>query len=119
MICQNDVPQYISKELPELEQQLIQTEKPTGIYQVMHLLADYTSSTLREQNYQRVQRCFGVVERLYAKGDGIIRCAVENVYIYALDKILMACNCDKKKVQSMLPGNLYTVYVGQMVNSNI
>jgi len=116
---QEEVPKYVSDELPELEISAQQSGQTATIYQIMNLLVNYTHKQLTEQHYDTVKKCFGLVEGLYTNGNSRVRCAVENVYVYALDKLLLSCNCDREKVHGLLPVHLYKLYVGQMVSSNI
>lgn len=85
----------------------------------MHLLVNYTNDQLSNHNYRSVEQCFLLVDKLYTKGNNLIRSSIENVFIYALDRTLMAFKCNREKVHSLLPPLLYQVYVNQMVSSNI
>jgi len=120
MISHEDVPQYVCREIPGFRQQLDQPSRNSNsVYHVMHTLVDYTNEQLKKQDYKGVEQCFLLVDRLYTTGNNLIRCAVENVFVYALDRTLMAFKCNKQKVRSLLPPLLYQVYVEQMVSSNI
>lgn len=119
MISQPQAQQYIVTKIPELESSILALGGTAGIYKVMQVLLVDTSNALSQNDYTRILRCFELVEVLYAAGDNIIRGAVENVYIYGLGRILLSCNCDKDAVGASLPKSLYSLYVAQMVRSNI
>jgi hypothetical protein len=116
---QEDVPQYIGKVVPELRDQVSSKDQCSNIYQAMHLLLDFTNDMIHANNFSMVERCFALAEKLYTKGNHVIKGAVENVYVFALDQTLSHSIEKKEKVRGMLPDSLYSVYVSQIMGSNI
>ena len=56
--------------------------------------------------------------KLYAKGNRIVRNAVENIFIYSFSTLMCNCNiAEWRMVQSYMPAELYAVFVGQVLRS--
>lgn len=116
MIYCDEVKSYIDKEVPELASTVT---SPCNIYQTLHLIFDFTKQKISEQNLSVVKKCFGLIEQLYKTGDTKVRHAVENVYVFALENIIYV-NCEQKReLEDMMPASLYSVYIQQVIGSNI
>ncbi|MCD6064606.1 MAG: hypothetical protein K0R82_2517 [Flavipsychrobacter sp.] len=108
----------ISQELPELNERFEKSPVP-GLHKTMRALFDYTQEKVDTYDLGAVQKCFSVVERLYADGNMALRNAIENVYVFSLEKILCSTCAHKAELMNMIPETLHAAYVRQMICSNI
>jgi len=118
MINQFEIPIYLEDALPEISGDLKQCKKDNP-YKLMKTLIDFTSNNIKEHNYQVVKRCFQIAEKLYDKGNSIVKNSVENVYIYSFSRLL---NGDKKEMNlilGLIPGTLYSLYMHQVLKPGI
>jgi len=59
-----------------------------------------------------------LVHRIYKSGNAAVKNAVENIFIFAFSSILPRCNqVEWRLVQSCMPADLYSLYVGQVMRS--
>lgn len=119
MITQADLTVNIQKDIPELSKTLGTETKPKNVYQVMYTLLDYTHSKIAEHNFNTVKKCLKLAEKLYQKGNGMVRNAVVNVFIYSFSKFLLQAEEDRQVLIKLIPITLYTLYVKQMLHSSI
>src|SRR6476660_8619932 len=85
MLNDTEAGKLISQELPELNERFEKTPVQ-GLHKVMRALFDYTREKVDTYDLNAVGKCFSVVERLYENGDAAIRNAIENVYVFSLEK---------------------------------
>jgi len=119
MITQTDLTENIQADIPELSNTLCEKAKGKNVYQVMYTLLDYTHSKIVEHNFNTVKKCLQLAEKLYEKGNGMVRNAVVNVFIYSFSKFLLHDEEDRKVLIGLIPASLYTLYVKQMLHSNL
>ncbi|RYZ52674.1 MAG: hypothetical protein EOP49_09000 [Sphingobacteriales bacterium] len=119
MMNQEDVPSYVTSEIPEMGQEMKDNIKNASIYQIMHQLVNYTNGQLQQNNFSYAGKCFQVVSKLYSQGNKAVKCAIENTYVYALDKTIMSYNSNRERIIGLIPHDLYSIYVRQIICSNI
>ena len=112
MINQYEMPSYVHDSIPELDNELEALGK-TNPYSVMRTLLDFTSRKAKEQNLPLVKKSFEIADKLYTRGNNIIRNAVENVYVYSLEKVLHTSGIDSARILAIIPMTLYTLYIKQ------
>jgi hypothetical protein len=118
MLSQYDVPAFIAGKLPQIKSDLSRSGLPLTAYQSIQVLTDYTKRMALEHNFKMVQTCMALVERIYDKGNVLVRNAVENVFVFSLSSMLSRCNIvEWRIVQSYMPSDLYTLYVQQVLKS--
>jgi len=112
MINEYEAPLFIAGCLPQLK---IQTK---DIYKSMQTLTDYTKRMALEHNFNEVKKCMSLVERIYNKGNTLVKNAVENIFIFAFSSMRMLCNIvEWRMVQSFMPSELYVLYIQQVIRS--
>ncbi len=116
MINQLEMPMYLQEALPEISSEL-KLDKTCNPFTLMHTLTEFTGENIKEHNYTVVKRCFKVADKLYSKGNGTVKNAVQNVFIYSLTNIFQTCKLEKSRVLAMLPISLYTLYLTQVYHS--
>ena len=116
MLNQYEVPAYIACKLPQVKKELSHPGAPLSAYQSMQVLTDYTKRMALEHDFKMVEKCMNLVEVLYAKGNDLVRNAVENVFIFSFSSIMSRCNIvEWRMVQSYMPTGLYALYVQQVL----
>jgi hypothetical protein len=90
MLNQYEIQTFIAGKLPQVKHDLSQAS--LTVYQSMQVLTDYTKRMALEHNFKMVEKCMGLVETLYLKGNSLVRNAVENVFIYSFSSIMSRCN---------------------------
>jgi len=84
----------------------------------MQTLTDYTKRVALEHNFKEVKACMSLVERIYNKGNALVKNAVENIFIFAFSSMRMLCNIvEWRMVQPFMPSGLYTLYIQQVMRS--
>jgi hypothetical protein len=118
MLNQYDVTSFITFRLPEVMSELSHTgEEPTA-YQSIQALADYAKRMALEHDFKRVEKCMNLVQKIYEKGNTLVRNAVENIFIFSFSTMLSRCNLvEWRIVQSYMPAELYALYVKQVLRS--
>ncbi len=114
MINQLEVPMYVEEALPEMAADLLKAGNKNTPYEIMNSLTTFTNRNIQEHNYTTVKRCFVVADKLYSKGNGAVKNAVENVFMFSLTSMLMCNAVDKKKVLAIIPVTLYSLYMSQL-----
>lgn len=115
---QYEVPALMADELPEIKHELKHLSVLGNINTAMHILADFTNHMIVEHNYAMVQKCMNLANRIYTKGNNLIRNAVENVFVYSFSTLRATCNrTEWKLLQARMPVTLYSLYVNQLLKT--
>ena len=119
MMNQYEVQGFIAGKLPQLKNDLTQSGPQATIYQSMQVLTDYTKRMAIEHDFKMVERCMSLVQKIYEKGNTLVKNAVENVFIFSFSSIMTICNIvEWRIVQSYMPSCLYDLYVQQVLKSH-
>lgn len=81
---------------------------------MIHILADFTDRSIMEHNYGVVKRCLCIADKLFERGNNVVKNAVLNVFVFSLTKMLQCCSSDQLLLQSMMPLGLYSQYINQV-----
>ena len=115
---QFDLPAFIAGRLPQVKQDLPVPGKISTVNRSIQVLTDYTRRMAIEHDFKMVRKCMSLVERIYEKGDALVRNAVENVFIFSFSSIMTTFNIvEWRMVQSYMPSRLYNLYVQQVLRS--
>jgi hypothetical protein len=92
---------------------------PSGIslevYVSMSYFSNYTRHAVEEHNFNLTKICFALAEKLYRKGDSIVRLLIESIFVYGFTSFLFNNKIERTVVTSMIPPVLYSVYIRQLV----
>src|SRR4249919_1695130 len=114
MINQYEVPSIIADELPELKPELKYLPTLGNIFKAMQILADYTNKMVVLGKFKNVKKCMAVADKIYERGNMVIKNAVENVFIFSFSSVMDNSNRDERKsLQALMPLSLHTLYVQQ------
>ena len=120
---QYEVPAYLEDKIPEMKELLVKKGVSSNIfdpYKSVQCLTDFTLKVAHQHNIKMLKRCFTAAERLYIKGNEMIKNAINNVFIYSFSELLADCTSrqERIKIQSVMPSYLYSAYVRQVLKSN-
>ena len=116
MLSQQEVPLFITRQLPEIKNELHPGIHPSA-YQAIQALTDYTRRMAFEHDFKKVKNCLALVEKIYQKGDSLVKNAIENIFIFSFSSLLASCNrVEWRIVQSCMPSNLYAIYARQVAH---
>ena len=123
MMNQYEVPSYLQDAPPEKKEVLVKEGVSSNLfdpYKSIQCLADFTLKIAHQHNIKMLKRCFIAAERLYTKGNELIKNAINNVFIYSFSMLFSECanRQEKIKVQSMMPPYLFSAYVQQILKSH-
>jgi len=119
MLTPLEVPALIAGKLPQIKCDLPRAGGQNSVYKSIQVLTDYTQRMALEHNFKMVQQCMTLVEKLYDKGNALVKNAIENVFIFSFSTIMSRCNAvEWRIVQSYMPSDLYALYVRQVLKSH-
>ena len=113
MINQVELPMYLEDAIPEISHDLV-LNCETNAYSAMNTLTAFTSENIEAHNYNVVKRCFLLADKLYSKGNGIVKNAVENVFVFSFTRMFDCFPAEKKQILAILPISLYSLYITQV-----
>jgi len=120
MINQYEVPAYMVDELPEIREELEVISPGLNIFKSIQCLTNYTIRKVKEHDLLAIKKCFATAENIYAKGNTMVRDAMENVFVYSFSRLLNMCSSNEKiTLQAIMPLELHTAYVQQVLKSGI
>ena len=117
MLSQEDLSEYIEKEMPELLGK--KDGKGQNVYAIVRHMLKYTKSQVIKHNLNAAKKCMNLAEELYHKGNHAIRNAIENVYVYSFSHAFFHDEEQVKEVKDIMPDFLYKLYRKQLVNSHL
>ncbi len=116
MINQIEIPTFIEEALPEISFDL-NVNKKINAYDLMNMLMVFTLKNIKEHNYKMIQRCFKIADKLYSRGNAMVKNAVQNVFVYSFTKMFQTYPAEKQALLSILPVTLYSLYISQIHHS--
>ena len=85
------------------------------MYEYINYFTNYTKNALEEHNFTRAKKCLVLAEKMYLKGDAMIRFLIENSFIYSFSSIMFDSGTEMFMLKSMLPDTLYQLYKKQAI----
>jgi hypothetical protein len=119
LIKEKDVIDWLGNEFPVINFDLERTSNPSNIYNVMRCFADLTKQLVKKGNFKEVKHCFIVAEKILQKGNGTVKNAVENCYLFSLSTIIDIANPASIKVKKLLTRSLKKEYNRQIFASGL
>jgi hypothetical protein len=111
MISSDQAAQYAQAALPDIASRF---DPETDVYNTLTVIREYACQQAKDHNYGVLQKCFNLAETLYEKGSATVRCAVENVFVFSLSRILSLVPEDKQTIKSIMPASLQSLYMNQV-----
>jgi hypothetical protein len=89
-----------------------------SIYVAMQQLADITKKCILTRNFQRVEKCLSIADRLMRTGNTRIKDAVANVFVYSVTLRLETLGREEReRVFRLFPASLKAEYVHQIYST--
>ncbi len=111
MINQYEVIYCLRDQLPQLADDLNPARITSSVYTSMQRLSDYTKDCLKQHHLHIADKCFCLAEMFYKEGDAVVKKAVENIFIESLCSFLKSDIKEEIIVQSIIPANLFGLYL--------
>jgi hypothetical protein len=100
-----------------LSQHKIPSTRP-AIFSTIQSLTDQAKRLAFQHDLIGLKHCMNLVQQIYKTGNSTAKNAVENIFVFAFSSILSHCNrMEWRLVQSCMPGDLYAIYVHQVLRS--
>jgi hypothetical protein len=106
---------YLEEALPDILQDQKQ-QSLDDIYVSVYLLVNYTRGNIVKGNLTAVKKCFKIADKLYSKGNRIVRSALENVYVFSFSSFPVRDTSEAKQIMGLIPLTLYSVYLKQVLH---
>jgi predicted SnoaL-like aldol condensation-catalyzing enzyme len=113
MINQLEIPMYLEEAIPEISNELNEGKKYNA-FVLMNSLVLFTYKNIKAHNYKTVKKCFKVADKLYSKGNGMVKNAVQNVFVYSFTRMFQSHPAEKEKLLAIIPMTLYSLYIAQV-----
>jgi hypothetical protein len=117
---QYEIPAMLEDELPAIAPDLKENAIKGNVTNAIKVLTNYTRKLVSLHDLPAVVKCMQVADKIYEKGNNVVRNAVENVFVYSFSGLQCACNkLEWKVIQAKMPLSLYSAYVRQIYKSGI
>ncbi|WP_153798502.1 DUF7674 family protein [Foetidibacter luteolus] len=117
---QYEVPALMADELPEIKTDLKHLPVLGNVNSAMRILADFTSRMIKQGNYVMVRKCMRLADRMYSRGNNLVRTAVENVFVFSFSSLKLSCNRSEWRfLQARMPVTLYSLYINQVNRTGV
>ncbi|MBO9594572.1 MAG: hypothetical protein J7599_16840 [Niabella sp.] len=117
---QYEIPAMIEDELPAIVHELETTRQFGNALHIMQVLVRFIKGMLATHNLPVVIKCMRMVDRIYEKGDRIVKNAIENIFIRSFSGLQKKCSkAEWKLLSTKIPITLYSVYIQQLYKPGI
>lgn len=106
----------LADEIPEIRKDVIHLSVLGNAYLSMKVLATHTHKLITAHEFRQVEKCMRVAERIYEKGNTLVRNAVENVYVFSFSTLQVSCSrTEWRLVKAKMPLSLFSMYIRQIM----
>ncbi len=113
---QYEVPAAIEDAFPETTKDISYLSAIGNIYETMSLFTAFTRKNVVDHQFFKVKKCMKLAQHIYTHGNGIVKNAVENTFIYSFSVISQLCDKNEwEQVKATIPRDLYSLYVKQAI----
>lgn len=117
---QYEVSAEIADQIPEIQKEIVRPPVFGSVYMSVKVLTTYTGKMLHEHQLRQVERCLKLADKIYHRGNKMVKTAVENVFIFSFSN--MQGHCTKREwqqIQTMMPVTLFSLYIQQIMKPGI
>jgi hypothetical protein len=115
---QYEVPALIADNIPEVRHELAEQAATGNVNNALHILTDYTFKMCKAHDLPGIQKCMKLADKIYVKGNNLVKNAVTNVFVYSFSMFRMSCNSiEWRLLQAKMPITLYSIYMQQVMKS--
>lgn len=110
----------IADEIPEIQKDIVRAPVFGSAYLSVKVLAGYTYRMLQDHQLRQVQRCMVLAEKIYNKGNQLVKTAIENVFIFSFSTLKLSCTKQEwLEIQTKMPAVLFSLYIQQVMKPGI
>lgn len=117
IITEDEVPEILEQELPELDFELNETPGGINIYKALNAFASYTKRCAEVGNINKLNNCFTIADKLMSRGNNVVKSALENVYVFSVSSLIELISPIQQQMQCMFPENLKIAYKKQLMSN--
>ena len=117
MITENEVPDILGEELPEINSELEKLPNLNNIYKAIECFVDFTKELISKGNIKEIKHCFNVAEKMLENGNSTVKNAIENVYVYSLGTVVALSTLKTNQLKEIFNGSLRKEYNRQVCAS--
>jgi len=117
MINSYEVSSLLRKELPQLRNTQACVQTSLEVYVFMNQFADFTGDEVRHHHFSAARKCFMIAERLFRHGDAQVKQLIENIFVFSFSTFMPQDEQERRVVRSIIPADLYRVYLRQVMQS--
>jgi hypothetical protein len=118
MIDQQDLTAYLQKNIPGFRG-IDKNEKQGDVYAMVKQLLKHTTVQVAKHNIEAAKHCLSVAEQLYNKGNGVVKNAIENVFVFSFSHAFFSDEHKRREIIDIVPSSLYNLYKKQVINSHL
>jgi len=89
------------------------------LYRSVHDLTEIAKKAATDHDFILLKQCFAIAEKLYNNGERLVKDVLENSFIYSFSRIVPADKMEECFFKAMVPKYFYSIYLNQMMASNI
>ncbi|SFW89664.1 DUF7674 family protein [Chitinophaga sancti] len=105
----------IADEIPSIQKEIVKAPVFGSAYLCIKVLANYTLKMIQDHQIREVQHSMRLAEKIYNKGNQLVKTAIENVFIYSFSAMKMVCSRQEwQEIQSKMPVNIFSIYIQQL-----
>lgn len=116
---EHEVLDLLGNEFPLLNAELERVPNGTNIYKAVQCFADFTKTLVHKENFTELKHCFRVAEKMLKEGNGIVKNAIENCYVFSVTGMLDIAGAAGSKAKSLLTDLLKKEYTRQISATGI
>ena len=117
MITQYEVSSLLERELPQLNTTRDCIQTSLQVYVFMNSFAHFTAEVVRHHELTTARKCFLIAERLFRHGDAQVKRLIENIFVFSFSSFMPESEEERRIVKSIIPRDLYLVYLKQVTQS--
>jgi len=114
---QYEVSAEIADKIPEIQKEIVRAPVFGSVYMSVKVLTNYM---LQHHQLWQVERCMKLADRIYNKGNKLVKTAIENVFIFSFSNLQGSCSRREwQEIQTRMPVTLFSLYIQQILKPGI
>lgn len=110
----------IADEIPEIQKEIVRAPVFGSAYLSVKVLAGYTCHMLQQHQLRQVHRCMALAEKIYNKGNTLVKTAIESVFIFSFSRMKVSCSRQEwLEIQRKMPAVLFSLYMQQVMKPGV
>ena len=89
---QYEICAIIEDELPSVSTEIKKSSAFGNVYTIMKALTKYTRKKLALHNLSTVVKCLNLADKIYTKGNMLVKNAVETIFVFSFSRLQASCN---------------------------